>query len=114
MVVDGDSSDLFECISWYHMVIVCVTLISLSRPVSIAKHPVEKETYTIFTVVLKPDKVDSFSHVFLLLRTGWPFKNRLRFRMDGHCICQPDRGKGVPMCSLWVCLLYKKGLWMFS
>ncbi len=47
------------------MVIVFEVPISLSRPGTIAEDPVEKVTSTILSVVLNPNEVDSFSHVFL-------------------------------------------------
>jgi hypothetical protein len=66
VVVNGDSSDLFDGIVRYHIIILSwKLLISLSRPVSIAEDPVETVTCTIFSAFLKPYEVDSFSHVFL-------------------------------------------------
>jgi hypothetical protein len=53
VVVDDDLSYLFDCIRWYHMIIVCLTFISLCRPGTIGQDEVEESFFTGFLVVFK-------------------------------------------------------------
>ncbi len=57
MVVDGDLSYLFECIRWYHMIIKCFILISLSRSGPIGQDEVELHTCTTIPSVFKANEL---------------------------------------------------------
>ncbi len=66
VLVDGDRSNLVMRVGWHHKCILSwILLISLSRSGTIAEDPVEMDACTIFIVGLKPNEVDSLSHVFL-------------------------------------------------
>ena len=80
--MDGDWSDLLECISWYHMIMVCQTLLrilfSLSRPGTIGQNKVEVIICTIFFVIFKANECMKgtvfLQHLFDHCRT-WELKH---------------------------------------
>jgi hypothetical protein len=73
-VVDGDWSDLVDCILGYLKVILSRMVICLIRPVSIAQDEVEVMAYTVFHVVLKPTEWMKHSIPLLNHGSSWVFK----------------------------------------
>ncbi len=86
MVVDGDSSDPIDCISWHHMIIVFEAPISLSRSGTIGQDEVEPSALTIPLVVLKADECEkhsTFNH-FIDLSLTWKFKHSFIVRPNAY------------------------------
>ncbi len=88
MVVDDDSADLFECITWYHKVILSwPILVSHGRSGTIGQDEVETTTFTIFFVILKANEGVNLSVYNTIIDLSFSLKNKHFFvSLDAYYI----------------------------